>query len=611
MPRKARTHRMIRSLSIVIVVFALSCAGAGLAETQVSTLAGSGTTGVADGSARSASFMLPLGVAYDTESNLYIADAAAQRIREITRDGTVRTLAGSGAADPSGVWVPGGYADGNGAQARFNHPAAVAVGADARIYVADTYNHCVRVVSRDGTVSTFAGSPARVGTRTGPASIAEFIMPTGLTFDRAGNLYVVDVGIGGALRKISPDGVVSELRLPGSVQPAGGVAVIDGPSGQTIVLSDLSGLYVRRADGSTSFFRSEYFRVKCAARTAPGYVACDQPETLLREHRDIGTPGGIAAFNDHQIVYTDYRTNSVRYLDLRASTLRLVAGYALQDGSGRGGGAHDGDAATASFNTPFGIAVRPDGGIAIADGGTRRIRLIKAIDRSEPLRTSDLAQNATPTTAPRSIAYTGDITSWQGTEWGDSIAGRMERRLRRVKCSVCADAVSPVVWDSLQGGIAALSTVAKGRFDVVLLQLNMADVASFAHMDRQRAAATPGVWRGALVAALRRLDAATKARGSRLIVVVQPLPEDVGPTNALWGRAGATSFGVQGAISALRLAVVASGVEVADASRAFGSSENGAVPAPLFATDGAEFAAGGREALADTAAAAVATVARR
>jgi NHL repeat len=597
---------MLRSFLVLSVLLALSCAGTGVANSDgVSTLAGSGATGYDDGPAQSASFMLPLGVAYDAEGNLYVADAAAQRIREITRAGVVRTLAGGGVPDASGVWVPGGYADGDGAHARFNHPSAVAVGPDGRIYVADAYNHCIRVVTPDGFVSTLAGSPERPGLRTGPRSVAEFVLPAGLAFDRAKRLYVVDTALAGALRTIDPDGAVGELKLPGRVQPAGGLAVSDGPTGRTIVLADVAGLYVLRPDNTVSLIRSEFFRAKCAAHTAPAFVACDEPETLLREHRDVGMPMGIAAFNDHQIAYADYKTNSVRYVDLRTSTLRLLAGYPLMDGAGRGGGHRDGSGSVATFNMPFGVATAPNGDLAIADGGSRRVRVLRGIDRTEPVFIPDPSRGAADShAAVRAVAYAGDVTAWQGTEWGDSIAGRLQQRLRSATCRACAESVVPVVWETLRSGIAALSSPAAARFDVVVLQLNMNDVAAFARLDPLVAARNPAAWRGPLAAALQRLDAATKARRARLIVLLQPLPEDVGPATALWRRLDGP-LGPSSGGGALRAAVAASGTEVADATGAFATANNGAVPAALFATDGAEFAAGGREVLAVTAAGAV------
>ncbi len=601
MEHEYRSGLMRTFAAPLALALALLCASPGSADSQVTTLAGSGVTGLRDGAAGSASFMLPLGVAYDGAGNLYVADAAAQRIRKIAPDGTVRTIAGGGTPDASGVWVPGGYADGDAAAARFNHPSAVAVANDGRVYVADSYNHCIRVIAPDGRVSTVAGSPARTGLATGGRDAASLYMPMGLALDRAQNLYVADAALPSALRKIDRDGTVSEVKLPGHVQPPGGFAVVDDGHGLTFVVADLSGLYVSRPDGSHTVFRNEYFRVKCAAHTAPAYVACDQPETAVREHRDVGAPMGIAAYNDHLVAYTDYRTNTVRLADVRGATVRLVAGYALGDGSGRGAGAHDGPGRAATFNMPFGIAIGPAGELAVADAGSRRVRIVRDVDRTDPVLAADLARGAVPA-GRRVLAYAGDVSVWQGTEWPDSVEGRLARRLNESSCTGCRTAqVVPVVLDPFPAGLAALSSLPARRFDALVLQLSMKDAAALANVDVRRAVASPGTWRPALEASLRRLDAAAKRQGARLIVLVQPLPDDVAPAAGFWGRADATSFGDGAGAAQLAAAVAAAGVAHADASREFAAAQAGASPPALFSADGSEVAAGGREALAAAA----------
>ena len=84
----------------------------------MTTLVGSGSGGYADGTGTQASFSAPAGVAVDGNGNVYVADSSNHRIRKITANGTVSTLAGSGSS---------GYADGNGTSARFSSPWGVAV----------------------------------------------------------------------------------------------------------------------------------------------------------------------------------------------------------------------------------------------------------------------------------------------------------------------------------------------------------------------------------------------------------------------------------------------------------------------------------------------------
>ncbi len=116
----------------------------------MSTLAGSGKARFADGAGAAAQFFCPTGVAVDGEGSSIIADSGNNSVRKITPDGTVSTLAGSGSA---------GFADGAGAAAEFNYPAGVAVDGDGSIIIADSGNNRLRKITPDGTVSTlFFGS---------------------------------------------------------------------------------------------------------------------------------------------------------------------------------------------------------------------------------------------------------------------------------------------------------------------------------------------------------------------------------------------------------------------------------------------------------------------
>lgn len=118
-----------------------------LSNVTVTTLAGS-DAGYADGAGGNAKFYTPTGVAVDASGNVYVADLGNHKIRKVTPDGNVSTLAGSTA----------GYLDGQGTSAKFNKPADVAVDANGNIYVADYSNNKIRKITSDGTVSTLAGT---------------------------------------------------------------------------------------------------------------------------------------------------------------------------------------------------------------------------------------------------------------------------------------------------------------------------------------------------------------------------------------------------------------------------------------------------------------------
>ena len=166
----------------------------------VSTYAGNGQTGSADGHNYQARFNQPSGLAIDKSGNLYVADTANDTIRKIAADGTVSTLAG----------MPGisGYEDGAGATALLNHPTGLALDSAGNLYVADTGNETIRVITPPGVVSTLAGLPTVAGLLDGSGANAWFNQPKNLAVDASGNVYVTDAA-NAAIRKVTTTGIVS------------------------------------------------------------------------------------------------------------------------------------------------------------------------------------------------------------------------------------------------------------------------------------------------------------------------------------------------------------------------------------------------------------------
>jgi sugar lactone lactonase YvrE len=167
----------------------------------VTTLAG-GREGFADGSGPAAAFHTPSALARDAEGNLYVADTGNHAIRKVTPQGVVTTVAGTG--EP-------GFRDGPAAQAQFDGPIGVAVDGRGRIYVADTYNDRIRLIERDGQVTTLAGGDAP-GFVDGTGSEARFDTPTGIAVDATGVVWVADLR-NDALRRVTPQGGVSTLPM--------------------------------------------------------------------------------------------------------------------------------------------------------------------------------------------------------------------------------------------------------------------------------------------------------------------------------------------------------------------------------------------------------------
>ena len=298
----------------------------------------------------------PAGIALDGSGNLYVADSAANTIRQITPAGVVSTLAGlAGAA---------GSADGRGATARFNQPAALAVDRLGNVDVADTGNALIRRITPDGTVTTVAGSAAARGNLDGAGGSATFNAPGGIAVDADGTLFVADT-FNATIRKITPAGVVSTLAgaagVRGDGDGSGGAARFNQPA--AIALDAAGNLYV--ADNASNTIRR--IAPDGAVTTLAGLVGVSGAADGSGVHAFFNQPGGVAVDSAGSGYVADTGNSTVRKITA-AGAVSTPAG--LWGVAGLGDGAGD----AAFFNQPRGVAVDGLGNVFVADTGNAAIR---------------------------------------------------------------------------------------------------------------------------------------------------------------------------------------------------------------------------------------------
>lgn len=316
---------------------------------DVSTLAGSTISGYADGFGSAAKFSGLNGICCDAGGNLYVTDRFNYKIRKITPNGMVSTVAGSTV----------GFLDGNGTAAQFNEPMAIAITSNGDFYIADKENNRIRKMTVAGAVTTVAGSGV-VGTANGTGTAAEFSSPIGIGTDAAGNCYVVD-NTSSLLRKITPAGIVTTL--------AGGANGFDFGEGFNRNFSEPSGVCV---DTSGNVYVSEFNTIK---KVTPTNAVINMAGSFLNSSVDgTGTlasmePTGVCTDPSGNVYTVEKTYNRVR----KITAAGIVTSFA---GSGVSG-ATNGAGTVAKLNFPQSICYDPtSGNIFVADTGNNSIRKV-------------------------------------------------------------------------------------------------------------------------------------------------------------------------------------------------------------------------------------------
>ena len=317
----------------------------------LSTLAGSGTAGFANGRGTAARFNRPTGVFVDSSGNVYVADYYNNRIRRITAAGVVTTLAGSGTR---------GHRDGIGTVARFNYPSDVAVDSAGDVYVADNLNHRIRKIEVAKAVTTLAGS-GTADFANGRGTAAQFNNPYGVAVDSAGNIYVADRE-NHRIRKITAAGVVSTLAGSGTggfANGRGASARFKYPTG--VVVDSAGNIYV--ADEYNHRIRKIEVAKVVTTLAGNGREGHRDGTGAAARFKD---PAGVAVDSAGNVYVADYGNHRIR---------KITAAGVVSTLAGSGTGGHrDGTGTATWFYSPSGVAVDSAGNIYVADRRNNRIR---------------------------------------------------------------------------------------------------------------------------------------------------------------------------------------------------------------------------------------------
>ena len=381
----------------------------------------SGDGGLAVGaSLSSAGTDVPSGLAVDSAGNLYIADQSNNAIRRVDTNGIITTVAGTGAGGFSGDGGPA-------TKATLAQPSGITVDSSGNLYIADTDNYRIRMVTANGIISTLAGNGTSAYSGDGgPAVQAALHQPTGVALDAAGNVYVADLN-NCVIRKIAPSGIITTVAgtgvrgFSGDGGPAtkamlSTVADVKLDSAGNLYISDYNNQRIRRVDtggiittiagtGQTGFF-GDGGPATAAQFNGLSELAIDSTGAILVADTDnnrirrivpggaIGTiagqtlsigdggpstlarltaPGNTAIDAAGNLYIADTGENRIRMVT-PAGTITTAAGTgAAVAESGDGG-----PAIAAQLRAPYGVAVDAAGNLYIADAGNNRVRKVNA-----------------------------------------------------------------------------------------------------------------------------------------------------------------------------------------------------------------------------------------
>ncbi|MCW5979952.1 MAG: hypothetical protein KIT09_17860 [Bryobacteraceae bacterium] len=330
------------------------------ADGRVFALAGSGEPGYLNdgGAATSARLFFPIGLAADAAGNVYIADTDNHRIRRVSPDGVIQTVAGSGR---QGFGGDGGPAT----QASLSFPWGVVLDASGNLLIADTGNHRIRRVTPGGTIATVAGA-GQPGFLDGPAAQAMLQAPRGVAVGAGETLYIADTG-NNRIRQVSAAGAVTTVAGTGAFAFGG-----DGGAAAQAAVACPSGVWAL-ADGSLLIADTCNQRIRSiqdgviqtvAGGGSFGFGGDGGPATAA----SLQIPHAVAADASGRLLIADTENNRIREV-AASGAIRTIAGRSRSVLENQ-------PAAEAEFFDPRGAAIDAAGALYVADRNNHRIRKI-------------------------------------------------------------------------------------------------------------------------------------------------------------------------------------------------------------------------------------------